>query len=384
VRLRHIVALVVVCATVFAADAQITLGNTEFAASPLGADTMRYLAAHSPVPSFAPAINGIWDFSVSIDSPLNQLNFRVPTSGYQFADSLQMLLAVYPYSAKFVKNTLTSGIYEYGCEIQRSAYTLGPITANVYDSLTINAQNILYSSPKNQLCFPATYGTTWQSSYYSDMALNIKLQAYSWNNFPAIIRSYLTEYDTVVGWGQMRVNNNSGLPSSYFNVLQVNSVSFKTDSFFLNGAVAPSTFPLILHSYQGKKDTSYRQKFYRTGEEIPFAEATFSDGSYTEPTEVLIHQQHLINAVKLIAADKKFNVFPNPTSRPIFNIKIPEDRAIWVYKIFTMSGQLIQEGNLQGGINPQQLFEHPQSGSVMVGVYRNSSCVGFTVLQVVE
>jgi hypothetical protein len=145
----------------------------------------------------------------------------------------------------------------------------------------------------------------------------------------------------------MRVKNRYGGPSTWFDVLQVQSVITTTDSFFLNGAPFSDSLLLALGITQGSVSNSYVQNYYRTGELTPFAQVNFSDGSFGVAVSAVTQVSDLFNVGVPGLQQTSLNLFPNPvTSGNTITLTLPENSGNWSYNLTDITGKTVAKGPL--------------------------------------
>ena len=326
--------------------AQITLTAADYPALLTGTDSLKQTIHTSPFPSLAAASGGDWDMTVTTDSAALLYAYRVPVATYQYADSNKYKLGNYSYNGNNLSSVTSTGLFAYGIKIIYTAYNLFTLTSGPTDTLFFPAQNVMNTSPLVRIAFPATFSSSWQSVFSADMTYELSLGAFSLIHKPFTLRKYTVRKDTVTGWGTMRVKTAMSAPSSYFNVLQVQSANITTDSFFMDGAPAPPALLTLLSISQGQKDTTYTQYYYRAQEVTPLSEVTFADGGFTLPRKAVMHQQRLVTAgLQDVGANAVFSIYPNPASKAI-SVAIPH-AGNFSYTLTDLSGRAILSGALQ-------------------------------------
>lgn len=337
------------------ADAQITLSQSTFPLSVLGTDTLKKTMSGNTFPSLLPATNGSWDMSSLIDTTPVYYNYRVSSASHQYADSNYYRFLNFPCLGNAQIDISSTGITEYGIKMLSDKFSLTLYTANPTDSLFIPQQDILYSSPLSKISFPTTYGTSWYSDYYSTLNLQVSINSMSYNHSPGYLRRHTIEKDSVTGWGKMRVNDLTGMPSSWFDVLQVQSIIFTQDSFFLNGS--PFTVPLLLSLQltQGAKTTTYKQNYYRIGEVTPLESVLFTDSTFTHPYSAMTHTQRLVNVGVDEIVENPVVVYPNPVKGNIINVQLPITTIPWAYELVDISGKIIISGLINNHVGDGEI-----------------------------
>ncbi len=360
---------------------QIVINQFTYPTTVLGTDSLKIAEYNSSYPSFAPAINGIWDLSILTDSTSPFFAWRVPVASYQYADSNTYTLAGFNYKGNEQFSITSSGLTAYGIQIPNAKYSITSLTGILTDSLFIDSQTDLYSALRNKILFPATYNSNWTSTYKQDLSYHITSFSSGYIDTPGIIRTYTTQIDTVIGYGQMRIKDATGSPSDYLNVLQVHTIIAKVDSYFLNGNLAGALVLSVFRGYQGKKDTVYEENFYRIGEITPFAQVTFSDNGYLHVTKILTHMQRLVNNVEDKNTNNNIVLYPNPILNNNFTIFIPPDLNLCTYKLITIDNKLISNGNISAGINKLTISNTNGVKLFYLYILKNGIIVDFQILQ---
>jgi len=196
---------------------------------------------------------------------------------------------------------------------------------------------------------PAAYHSVWSSNYQFDVDFQISVALESLTHAPGIARSYVTEKDSVVGWGQMRVKDMTGSPSGYWNVLQVKSEITTADSFFLDGSSTTPTLSFLLTDLgltQGKQTTTYQQNYYRIGEVTPLAQVSFTDATYAHPYKAITHVQRLGTTGIGMINEAAVKMYPNPVTGGTISVDLPYTTGCWAYEVINVSGQAIAQASL--------------------------------------
>ncbi len=295
--------------------AQISLNSTSFATVGTGVDSLR-VSLHSAVLPVLPAATvETWDMTAIVDSLPYFWHARVNSSFYQYADSNEYSLGAYRYEGNAGVNISGGGIIEPEVEVKKREYNLATLTIDPFDTLFIPGQTVANSTPLIHVGFPATYNSVWQSNYSNSTTYELTVAMFSYVHKPFVRRRYVQRRDTVKGWGKMKVRNAAGFSSDYFDVLQIFSTTITTDSFFTDGVPAVPSVVTMFSLEQGKKDTSYVQRYYRAQEVSPLATIVYRDAGYTQPIKATTHIQRLKVASVDKVTDKETPViYPNPTS----------------------------------------------------------------------
>jgi hypothetical protein len=311
--------------------------------------------------------------------------YRVVDPIYQYADSNKYNIGAYKYLGNASCAVTATNLQEYAINIHYTPYSLSPITSGPFDSLFIPAQTSVYTSPLNKIGFPATENSTWQSGYSADVAFEISVGMYSLVHTPCFIRTYTTRYDTVKGWGKMRVRTAAGAASDYFDVLQVHSITITTDSFFMNGTAAPGHIVTMLSLTQGKRDTTWTQRYYRMQEVTPLAVVEYKDAGFTQPQKATTHMQRLVKAsASDFVNNIKFNVHPNPVFSGAFSVLLPDAVNLCSYTLTDLTGKCFASGELRNntGFCTLTLPENIADGTYFLHIIAHDISLGVETIVV--
>ena len=328
------------------ASAQIVIKENQYPASVVGTDTIKTTVVSSTFPSLTPTAGGTWDMTTLSDSAVSLYDYRVSTTGYEYADSNEYALWRYPYVGNVQSSIIASGILNYGVNVFGTAYSISTLTASTYDSIFIPAQNIVYSSPNVVIPFNTTYGATWSSAYTKDLSFELSVSIPVMNHAPGIVRSYVSVTNNVVGWGQVRMNDYGGFPTPYFEVLQIQTRTITRDSFYLNGGLMPGALLTLFSVYQGKTDTVFEQHYQRQGEVTPLVSIQFRDGNYIQPIRARRHVQRLypfVDGVGDIETSASI-VYPNPITDNKLKLLLPT--GIYKYRLADVLGRQFVSGTM--------------------------------------
>jgi len=346
--------------------AQITLSQSSYPLSVVGADSLKVTTVSSSFPALAATTDGMWDMSGVTDSVPVFFAYRVPASPYQFADSNMYNFAGFSYQGNVQSSITSDGIFEYGINIPRTAYSISILTGGGTDSFIIPAQAMLFTAPRAKIEFPTTYNTSWSSAYQSDLDFQLTYLMEGDTLAPGIVRSYTTEKDSVTGWGKMSIKDASGSPSAFLNVLQVQTMIIHTDSFFLKGIPISGPLLILLNVTQGQQDTIYEQNYYRPGEVTALAQVEFRDAAYTQPYKATTLVQQLQDvSVPGVAGKTDIAIYPNPVTEGVVYIKLPSSGA-WDYELVGEDGRKVLAGSLSAQDNLAKIVI---PATVIPGVY---------------
>lgn len=344
--MRSLSAIIILCCTFLTGYGQITLTATDYPGVLVGTDSLRQLSYTAPLPSLTPATGGSWDISAATDSSAALLSYRVAVPTYQYGDSIIGKIGTFMYQRKGVRSMISVGHIERGAIVTDTFHNLVSITAG-NDTMFIPTQNVAYSSPMTLVGFPCTFSSVWHSAFSCDIEFYLTIGMFSLSHQQFTQRRFTVRKDTVVGWGTMRVKNSTGAPSPYVNVLQTQTTTYTTDSFYMGSAVAPGAYLTLLGLTQGKKDTVYSQSYYRAGEITPLVSVQYKDAGFSTPSKVVYHHQRLEPvAIENLNGSVRFAVYPNPANNTLHFV-VPRS-VPYQYTISDISGREVMSGRFDG------------------------------------
>jgi len=327
-----------------ASQAQITLTESSYPAPSaiIGVDSTQKTTATSTFPTLTAATSATWDMSTITDTPVVFYNYFVnaDTSEAQFADSSYNSFSGQSYQGNVQVGLNSTGLIQYGVNVDSETFVTSGAT------IFIPIQHTVFSSPDIMLAFPATMSSSWTSNYQSDFNFNVTyVPVYS--NTAGVVKSFITEQDTVVGWGEMRVPTLTGSPSAYFHVLQVQVTTMTVDSFLIGGVVPPSPVLTALNITEGDTTMTYEQRYYRAGDVTPFARVEYANNTFSTPTSATTDGERLVdNAVANVVNATGVNIYPNPVTANVISIDLPALSGAWTYELTDISGRSIAAGVL--------------------------------------
>lgn len=360
----------------YTSSGQETLTYADYGSSLLGMDSIKVSVYYSGYPTIVPLAPGVWDLTGIIDSVPVLYQHRVAAPPYQYADSNNYSFVGYAYRGNVLTTVHTTGIIQYGIKVYSANYNISASTFDPYDSLFIPGQTSSYVAARTKLALPATYLSAWSSVYKYDIEFELSVAAFSYLHEPGVVRKYVTEYDTVTGWGQMTIKDVTGWPSPQMNVLQVRTRTVTTDSFFLGGSPMPGSLMTTLGLVQGKRDTVYDYSFYRKGEVNPLARVLYRDAGYTQPYKAFKYAQRFVaSGIEREDAGNQVRVYPNPVKNKKLNLNLPGMKGKCTYHLIDLAGRMVSSGaeqadhgkciiNLQAAVVPGNYLLHIEGSGV--------------------
>ncbi len=224
------------------ANAQITLHEADYAAWLPRTDTFRTLTA-------APGngANASWDLSNALYAPdfftLSRTRYgRPPFPAADFSYTRTYELSELRYTSEVISEISASGITELGEDLPYQGIDISMHTGTAGDSVIFDPQIVRYDKPRTVLQFPTSPGDRWNSDFSYASNFLLKASMYSAVPFACVRTTYVTQTDTVSGWGRLRIRRSNGAVSAWMDVLAVQSRLRSHDSFYLSGAPACSAW----------------------------------------------------------------------------------------------------------------------------------------------
>ena len=233
-------------------------------------------------------------------------------TGYGDAVSATKGLASYSLLTKLD----ATGMRQVGWAINADVISLTATTGGANDNIIIPAQNIALSKPIFTQRYPMTVGTVINDAANTRVRYtgSISVAAYGLNNAPFTRVLYISQRDSVVGWGTVDTYNENANAITT-PVLQVRRVTVRVDSFFLAGAPAPAAILAGLGTSQGRISSSSRNLFVSENSAYPLTYTYSANATFTAPTNayMLVLPEVVGTATaKKTATDWSF--YPNPVS----------------------------------------------------------------------
>ncbi len=332
------------------------------------------------VPGFAAATNANWDLSlVTYKGTYYNAEYATDTG---FTNAPMSNLVVYKltptqqYNTKLMFAVTSAGNKIHGERIKRQAFSLG--TANPNDSLVILAQDVVYDQPQVQFAYPATMSSTWSSTSKSTTKFVATYNPLI-TNAPGEVRATLTSSYKVIGWGNVKAKHTNNKVSANMPVLQIESTTTTTDSFYINGSPAPGVLLAQAGITQGETRSVYQRNFYRIDELTPLVSATYTDATFTTLQDVNIHRERLKlfeDNVEELYANKNVSVYPNPVIGQKVSVKLENVKAgNWTYELINIEGKKIAQGslNMNSGIAKLDLPASATNGFYYITISCNGA-----------
>ncbi len=340
-----------------AASAQITLNQSSYANWRAQTEIAYRIDTSKPHPALMPATNANWNLStVTYDTSsmwyYDKGNFSNPAlPSATFYDSLSYTVSgPLSYGVRQAGALTAGGFVFYGQSVTRQAFSIAPLSGGANDSMVFQQQNIIFTSPENRIKFPATMGSTWNSSFDFATNFNLTIAAFGLNNTPCQRKAHYTRNDAVVGWGKMIVKDSAGNPTMPMNVLMVKTAVTSTDSFFVGGLPAPVQLLTAFGLSQGQTTSRYTYEYYRAGELMPLVQATYRDSSFAaNKMEYMdVHKNRLSpQSVSDLNSENGISAYPNPVRNQTIHLQVADKSLAQLnYQLININGQVMAKGSL--------------------------------------
>lgn len=376
--MKKLITLSALCFTAAAAQAQITLQQSDFSSWQPTNEKVLPVSQYTAVPS----ANATYDLSTATYGTVSNYPLA-PYSGSAFPQATASYSGSYvfsnlSYNVEVCEGLTAAGYLRFGEMINRQAFSLAAVPGgSPNDSLVFLQQTVNYSSPRKLLSFPATMGTNWVSNYAFNTNFEITVANFGLNKTPGYRRTLVTFTDTVKGWGKMRVKDANNVVSGYMDVLAMKIRVVGVDSFYLGGSPAPAAFLTDFSLTQGQITNRYYIAYYRKGEPSrPLLLENYSDAGYTNKTSAFSHTERLALAtsVSSVNAENDIDMYPNPVVNGVMQIILGDAAQShqWSYELVNTLGQKIAVKALQPASSKAVVrFNENIKGVHYITIYKN-------------
>lgn len=334
-------------------------------------DSVRGISAAS-IPAMTMGANQLWDFSAAVyDTAWQNVYHRaVPSPGVfpsaQFADSTTDTVSFYGYAVKKMRSVTAAGIVAYGEHCDRQTFTLEAGSLNNADSMTIDPQDIVYTTPITQMPLPLTYSASWKTSTSMVTKFHVLANALGFNNAPGEFDSQLSTSDSVSGWGTIRITPPGSARSYDIDVLQVRSSTLRLDYPFVNGTALDFNQEHYLWIFNGNMEQTFEYRYYRKGEVTPLVTVSCIYG-FNTITGAKINVQRLQTAIAGLPSVPSFHVYPNPVVKGSIYLDAANAYPVKTsVEVYSALGQKVLDQELAAG-NKRQEIKFP--ASIAPGTY---------------
>jgi hypothetical protein len=356
----------------------ITLTQSSYSSVNISTDT--FGAFKAPFPPIAPGTDQYWDLASGIYDNIKYYsqqftgsNTAFPSATFYEATRLHKMgsLDSVKFNSQRWSGITATGFQRMGESTDRQAIWLGQIGAAVNDSLVVLQQNAAYPTPYDLIKFPATYNSTWNSSFDVTFNMELTLSGQGLNKAPFVYKSHTDYMFTCPGWGTARVLLFDGTYGED-KVLMERIKGTTTDSFFLNGVPAPANVLTTLGLTQGKVSNNNFDELFRPNEVNALALYLYgADNTFTniQSTEVHVQRLPFAASVKSVSADGSMALYPNPVNAArVVHIKLnTAANGNYSYRVTNITGQESASGTIAA--NGQNELSVVLPAAVTNGVY---------------
>ena len=225
------------------------------------------------------------------------------------------------------------------------------------DNLTIAQQYAKYSKPIYIQKFPETAGTLLNDNLPTVVEYNFTLSyaAAGLVNTPGIRRQYITQKDSIVGWGILKRKSPSGIILSD-SVLLSSRVKTTVDSFFLAGSPAPAALVSALGATQGRIAASSRLSFLQKNRAVATMYFFYPSANFTGTPSVSMEFGDALHTPTTEApqGDNAIKVYPNPTKGGQITLELAQNTEGGV-SISNVLGQILFQQNVTEALTTLQI-----------------------------
>ena len=305
--------------------------------------------------------NKAWDYSGLVGTNVYTYTYSpVTNTSFPTADVCDSSYSAniipgrsYLYTVFFADDA--DGFKGQGLAIDEQRYNIGGVTGGATDSAIFPKLTTVYPTPYKILSYPLTMSTSWRSNYVDYVNFNLTIANYGLDKVPSVKKTYYTRFDTVVGWGTIKVPLTAG-STAPISVLMVKRSVVGTDSFFMNGTLAPGTLLSAFGLSQGQQTINNRYSFWRKYAVYPMAVFNFGSSNFT--TLSTIYFDGDASNTGIVDEVTHISLYPNPVSNMLKieglshqNIMITDISGKVVYTAQNLTGsQNVNVAGLHQGI----------------------------------
>lgn len=260
-----------------------------------------------------------------------------------------------------------NGVSTVAVHVQGANDNIGAITGNSSDQVEIPAQRITLNSAWRALDFPTSFNSAaWTDTARRRTLFNLTFTAQNLIAVPGSFDVIFINNREVVGYGQLTIPDENGVPMAPVEVLMIRENLTVIDSVYLGGAPAPPTLMGFFGLTQGDRVNSQRYLFYAPGTSLPVMSYSFDSqgnvmGGGYRPGQARLAQKYLGQSDFSLSNSE---LYPNPLNEgEALHVKLPEGQNWASYKILSITGQLIAEANLAPSQNESPIAESAELGA---------------------
>jgi hypothetical protein len=234
-----------------------------------------------------------WNSLLESTVPIWDLSQFMLTSNFRSYDFVNSTNPLYPntisieFSEQSTPTTVVdrtsyykaddTGMHEVATSFSEQRYPIGQFTGNVMDTFYLLNQQYEYVTPRTIMKFPCTMNSAWGSGYSLDFNTELTITNFGLNRAPFVRNTVVAQYDSVVGWGQMRIPMADGKRSASYPVLVVSRSTIVRHLYTLNGQPAPPTLLGAFELTQNDSSASTSSLlFWRAAQQTPLVHVSFS------------------------------------------------------------------------------------------------------------
>jgi hypothetical protein len=238
-------------------------------------------------------------------------------------------------------------------------YCIQGITGNVTDSMLIPAQSFYYQEPYDEIAFPCTYGSAWNSNYTYKVQMLSRVPSIGSYNAAVEHRAYVNRSSQVVGWGKILPPSGGSFVPLARAVLLLKISEVQLDSIYVNGTPSNMASLLLFGVNQGNSVMRNFYFFVDTADMQPVAVFEYGASDFQLCSKAIFR----MNEMNYLGTSDGFiepfvQLFPNPASNLLTfdsNVEIKKVKIISVEgkTVFDLSNDIrntIHLDFLQNGI----------------------------------
>lgn len=267
-----------------AAQAQITINQSNFPATATTVDRLQ--AATLPLAVPTTGANQTWNYgSATLSGPVRQDAYIAAPTNAAFPTATR----AYTYQTAFgpvavngvqYQSLNAAGLQDLGFGLPLQRISITSLTGGTNDSLVVPAQASVY--PASYLVkFPLTVGSRYVSTSRGVATGLLTAQALGLSRAPMRLVQRSTQVDSVAGWGTMRVPAATGSGATApIPVLQRRTRIIQIDSVYQGNQPASPFLLAVLGITQGRVTTTFYDQFFRENSGQILASFTYSSRTF--------------------------------------------------------------------------------------------------------
>ena len=236
----------------------------------------------------------------------------------------------------------SSGVVYHGWDIAPSQSSLGVLTGNANDSMTITAQKVRFNRPITIQSFPMVVGKMIQNgTSVLEYSGQLTVAAAGLNKATFTRRYIMSIKDSIVGSGLFRRKNPQGMTIADSVLVSLRNFTL-VDSFFINGQPAPNALLGLLGASQGQSTTAGRYNFYKQGRPFAIHTVLFAPNNPTVPTGGSYEWAAAISTpTREVLPEADWSFYPNPVRNHQIFLNYQSDTPVKM-TVFDMLGRTVE------------------------------------------